>query len=133
MPVDLPAGYTPSPNEAFMNPSQVEYFCRKLLQLRADTQRELDAIPSAGSDDSIGEGDQADQANAAVDREFDIVSRGRARALLRQIEQALVRLDNGTYGYCEDTGEPIDLRRLVAQPTATLTIEAQAQRERSRT
>jgi DnaK suppressor protein len=133
MPAHLPTGYRPSPDEAFMNPSQVEYFRQKLLRLRADAQRELDAVPPVGSDDSIREGDQADQASAAVDREFGIVSRGRTHALLRKIEQALVRLDNGTYGYCEDTGEPIDLRRLDAQPTATLTTEAQAQRERSGT
>jgi DnaK suppressor protein len=133
MPAHLPTGYAPSPDEAFMNPSQVEYFRQKLFRLRADTQRELDAVPPVGPDDSIREGDQADQASAAVDREFGIVSRERTHALLRQIERALIRLDNGTYGYCEDTGEPIDLRRLDAQPTATLTTEAQAQRERSRT
>jgi RNA polymerase-binding transcription factor len=133
MPVHLPTGYRPSPDEEFMNPSQVEYFRRKLLQLRADAQRELAAIPPTGAEATVREGDQADQASAAVDRELGIVSRERAHALLRQIEQALIRLDNGTYGYCEDSGEPIDLRRLDAQPTATLTTEAQARRERSGT
>ena len=132
MPTNLPEGYKPSKSEVFMNPSQVEYFRSKLLQMRADAQRELDATPTARVDDSAREGDQADQASAAVDREFDIVNRERTQVLLHQIEGALVRLDNGTYGYCEDTGEPIDLRRLDAQPTATLTIEAQAQRERPR-
>ena len=116
-----------------MNPSQAEYFREKLLRLRADTQRELDASPPAASDASVCEGDQADQASAAVDREFGIVNRERAQTLLHQIEQALVRLDNGTYGYCEDTGDPIDLRRLDAQPTATLTTTAQARRERTGT
>jgi DnaK suppressor protein len=66
-----------------------------------------------------------------VDRDFDVINRERAHALLHQIDRALARLDNGTYGYCEDTGEPINLRRLDAQPTATLTTEAQARRERS--
>jgi DnaK suppressor protein len=84
-------------------------------------------------EDSIRAGDQADQASAAVDREFNVVNRVRANALLQQIDRALIRLDNGSYGYCEDTGEPIALRRLEAQPTAVLTTEAQAQRERSRT
>jgi DnaK suppressor protein len=131
MTVNLPADYRPSAAEEFMNPLQVEYFRRKLLQLRADAQRELDALPhQVGADDCIREGDQADQASAAVDREFDIVNRGRAHALLHQVDRALARIDNGTYGYCEDTGEPIGLRRLEAQPTATLTIEAQARRER---
>lgn len=133
MPTNLPDGYKPSNSEVFMNPLQVEYFRSKLLQMRADAQRELDATPTARVDDSAREGDQADQASAAVDREFDIVNRERTQVLLHQIEGALVRLDRGTYGYCEDTGEPIDLRRLDAQPTATLTIEAQAQRERPRT
>jgi DnaK suppressor protein len=126
----MPDGYRPSNTEVFMNPSHVEYFRSKLLQLRVGAQRELDGTTTVGADDSAREGDQADQASAAVDREFDIVNRERAQARLNQIEQALVRLDNGTYGYCEDTGEPIDLRRLDAQPTATLTTEAQGKRER---
>ncbi len=131
MTVHLPPGYKPSDAEEFMNPLQVEYFRRKLQKMRADAERELGADPAVGADDSLREGDQADQASAAVDREFDIVNRERAHALLHQIDQALVRLDNGAYGYCEDTGEPISLRRLDAQPTATLTIEAQARREHS--
>ena len=132
MSMHLPPSYKPTDAEDFMNPLQVEYFRRKLLQLRADTERELDAI-WAGTDDGLREGDQADQASAAVDREFDLVNRERAYALLHKVDRALARLGNGTYGYCEDTGEPINLRRLDAQPTATLTIEAQARRERSRT
>ncbi|PPQ36650.1 TraR/DksA family transcriptional regulator [Rhodopila globiformis] len=130
MTVTLPADYKPSDAEEFMNPLQVEYFRRKLLQLRADAERELAANPAAGADDALREGDQADQASAAVDREFDIVNRERAQAALHKIDQALARIDNGSYGYCEDTGEPIKLRRLDAQPTATLTTEAQARRER---
>jgi DnaK suppressor protein len=133
MSLQLPAGYKPSASEEFMNPSQAEYFRRKLVRLRSDAQRELDATPPVGEADNLREGDQADQASAAVDREFGVVNRERTHALLQQIERALVRLENGTYGYCEDTDEPIDLRRLEAQPTATLTTEAQAKRERSRT
>jgi RNA polymerase-binding transcription factor len=130
MSVQLPAGYKPSASEEFMNPSQAEYFRRKLVQLRTDTQRELDATPFPGEADGIREGDQADQASAAVDREFGVVNRERSQVQLQQIDRALVRVDNGSYGICEDTGEPIDLRRLEAQPTATLTTEAQARRER---
>ena len=126
----LPPGYRPAAAEAFMSPPQVEYFRQKLLRLRAETQRELDATPVAGPDDSLREGDQADQASAAVEREYGIHNRERAQALLAQVGQALTRLDNATYGYCEDTGEPIGLGRLDAQPTATLSIEAQARRER---
>ena len=133
MTVHLPTGYKPSDAEEFMNPLQEEYFRRKLLQLREHTQRELDALPpQADVNDSLREGDQADQASAAVGREFDIVNRERAYILLQQVDRALARLDNGSYGYCEDTGEPIGLRRLDAQPTATLTTQAQARRERPR-
>ena len=112
-----------------MNPAQVAYFRSKLLRLRADTQQELAATPPGYAAESEREGDQTDQASAAEDREFGAINRERAQALLAQIEQALTRLDNGTYGYCEDTGEPIDLRRLEAQPTATLTTAAQSARE----
>ena len=113
-----------------MNPSQVEYFRRKLLRLRADIEGELAVKPTADANESGREGDQVDQASAAEDREFGLINRQRAHGLLGQIDRALIRLDNGTYGYCEDTGEPIALARLEAQPTATLTTEAQAARER---
>ena len=128
--VPLPPGYMPSTEEAFMNASQVEYFRQKLLRLRADIEGELAVTPPADVNESGREGDQADQASAAEDREFGLINRRRAHGLLGQIERALIRLDNGTYGYCEDTGEPIALARLEAQPTATLTTEAQAARER---
>ena len=131
MPARLPEGYTPSPKEAFMNPLQVEYFRRKLVKLQGDTQEELDAMAASNIDEDDREGDQADKASASEDREFGLINKDRANTLLRQIEQALTRVDNGTYGYCSDTGEPISLARLEAQPTATLTIEAQAAREQA--
>lgn len=113
-----------------MNPVQVEYFRRKLLVLQADTQRELDTMLAVNADQDDREGDQADKASAMEDREFSLINRDRTQALLSQIEQALSRIGNGTYGYCADTGEPIALARLEAQPTATLTTDAQAARER---
>ena len=113
-----------------MSPRQVEYFRQKLLRMQADTLRELSAPPPSGAPGGGGVGDQADQASEAEDRRFDQINRERARALLQDIAQALIRLDKGTYGYCEDTGEPIALKRLEARPTATLTTEAQAARER---
>ena len=128
--VQLPVGYKSSASEEFMNPSQAEYFRRKLVRLRTDAQRELDATPPVGEADSLREGDQADQASAAVDRELDVVNRERAQALLQQIDRALVRLDNGSYGNGEDAGAPIGLRRLEAQPTATRTIEAEVKQGR---
>ncbi len=114
-----------------MNPLQVEYFRRKLVKLQGDTQEELDAMAASNIDEDDREGDQADKASASEDREFGLINKDRANTLLRQIEQALTRVDNGTYGYCSDTGEPISLARLEAQPTATLTIEAQAAREQA--
>jgi DnaK suppressor protein len=132
MPTQLPPGYQPAPEEPFMSALQVEYFRQKLLRQRADIQRELAAVQPAETNESDREGDQVDQASAAEDREFSQINRQRTQALLNRIEQALARIDSGTYGYCEDTGEPIDLRRLEAQPTATLTTEAQAARERLR-
>ncbi len=117
----------PTGSEPFLSPAQVAHFRDKLRRMHDETRQELDAAPAA--DAAPRDGDQTDQASAAVDREFDIINRERAQALLIQIDQALARLDNGTFGFCEETGEPIGLARLEAQPTATLTIEAQARRE----
>jgi DnaK suppressor protein len=123
-------GYVPEPGEAFMAPRQVAYFRDKLTRMRAETEQELQAAATQEAAGSDGVGDQADQASGAGDREFNIINRERARGLLTAIEAALVRLENGTYGYCEDTGEPIGLKRLMARPTATLSVEAQERRER---
>jgi len=97
--------------------------------VRADLRRELDAVPSADADDLSREGDQTDRASADTEREFEIQNRERVQMLLRQTERALARLENGTYGYCEDTGEPIDLKGLMAQPTTSLSLTAQQARE----
>jgi DnaK suppressor protein len=119
------------PTPEILSPAQKAHFEQKLLHLRDATRSELQAGPPAYADQNDREGDQADQASAAEDREFGAINRGRATALLHQIEQALVRLENGTYGICEDTGEPIDLRRLEAQPMATLSAAAQEAREKA--
>ena len=111
---------------------QLEHFRKKLLKLRADLLRELEANPAVESDESPSVGDQADQAGAEVNREFEALNRERARMLFAQVDQALVRIENGTYGICEETGRPIGLKRLEAYPTATLSIEAQERRERPR-
>jgi DnaK suppressor protein len=129
MVVELPRGYKPSADEEFMNPKQVEYFRLQLEQSRVDLRRELDAIPSLESDDRGREGDQSDHASTNSEREFEIQNRERVQMLLRQTEQVLAKLENGTYGYCEDTGEPIDLKRLMAQPSTSLSLAAQQARE----
>ena len=121
--------YQPSADEEFMNPSQVEYFRRRLIKAREDLRRELAAIPSPDANDQSDEGDQTDHASAGSEREFEIHNRERVQMLLRQTEQAIARR-NGTYGYCEATGEPIALKRLIAQPTTSLSLAAQEARER---
>ena len=130
MAIDLPPGYQPSADEEFLNPRQVEYFRRRLEKAREDLRRELDAIPSPDANDLSYDGDQTDHASADSEREFEIQNRERVQMLLRQTERALARLESGTYGYCEDTGEPIGLKRLIAQPTTSLSLSAQEARER---
>ena len=129
MVVELPPGYQPSADEEFMNPKQVEYFRRRLEQSRTDLRRELDAIPPPEAQDITQEGDQTDHASAASEREFALQNRERIQELMRQTERALSKLEDGTYGYCEDTGEPIDLKRLMAQPATSLSLAAQQARE----
>jgi DnaK suppressor protein len=130
MSIDLPPGYQPSGDEEFMNPKQVAYFRRRLEETRAGLQRELAASQLAEVDDSSREGDQTDQASAESEREFLVQNRERVQMLLRQTEQAIARIANGTYGYCNDTGEPIDLKRLMAQPATSLSVSAQEAREK---
>ena len=130
MAIDLPPGYQPSATEEFMNPKQVEYFRQRLEEARTDLRTELDAMPPRDADDLGREGDQTDHASADSEREFEIQNRERVQMLLRQTERALARLENGTYGYCADTGEPIDLKRLMAQPATSLSLAAQQARER---
>ena len=129
MGIELPHEYQPSGDEEFMNPMQVEYFRRRLEQLRADLRQELNAIPPPEAHDITQEGDQTDHASAASEREFALQNRERIQRLLRQTERALSKLEDGTYGYCEDTGEPIDLKRLMAQPATSLSLAAQQARE----
>nr|WP_294507649.1 TraR/DksA C4-type zinc finger protein [uncultured Rhodopila sp.] len=130
MAVELPTDYKPSETEEFLNPRQLEYFRLRLEKLRADLSQELSVISHPKSEEGGREGDQADQASAETERDLEQINRDRVRVLLRQTEQALARLQNGSFGYCEDTGEPIGLKRLIAQPTTSLSLEAQEARER---
>ena len=131
MGIEHPPEYQPSGDEEFMNPKQVAYFRRRLEESRADLRRELAASqPSEADDSSSREGDQTDHATANSEREFMVQNHERVQMLLRQTERALSKLENGTYGYCEDTGEPIDLKRLMAQPSTLLSLAAQQARER---
>lgn len=123
-------GYRPSEDEAFMNPRMREYFRLKLLEwkqeLLQDSTETLQHLQQGG----LAEPDLADRASLETDRSLELRTRDRERKLIAKIEEALRRLDNGTYGYCEETSEPISLRRLEARPIATLSLEAQEHHER---
>jgi DnaK suppressor protein len=129
MTLELPPEYQPSPTEEFMNPRQLAYFRRRLETAHAQLRQELAAIPPAVADPITKEGDQTDQASAGTERELEILNRERIEMLLQQTGRALAKLAAGTYGYCDVTGEPIDLRRLLAQPATCLSLEAQQARE----
>jgi len=126
----LDKDYTPADDEPFMNDRQVEYFRRKLTDWKS-------SILEGNSDTIKGmqEGtrnipDVADRASEETDRALELRTRDRERKVVSKIDQALRRIDDGSYGYCEDTGEPISLKRLEARPIATLSLEAQERHER---
>jgi DnaK suppressor protein len=130
MTVELPADYKPSPDEDYMNPQQLEYFRLKLIKWREELMEEAQETLNNLRDDSYKEvGDEADRASRESDHTLELRTRDRYRKLLRKIEQALERIDDNSYGYCEDTGEPIGVARLEARPIATLTVDAQERRE----
>ncbi len=130
MMVSLPPDYRPLEHEEFMNPIQVEYFRQKLLRWRMDLIREADGTLASLSEGGIHEADITDRASVETDRALELRTRDRARKLISKIDQALNRIEDGSYGWCEETGEPIGLRRLEARPIATMSIEAQERHER---
>ena len=125
----ISADYRPSEDEPYMNARQTEYFRRKLLRWRDEILRGSDVTLRQLKEEDMRLPDQSDWASAEIQRSFELRTRDRERKLLKKIDQALARIDDGTYGYCEETGEPIGIQRLLARPTATLTIEAQERRE----
>ena len=122
--------YQPSDDEPFMNDRQKEYFRRKLLAWKEDILRESRDTLLNLQEENHALADVADRASNETDRSLELRTRDRQRKLIAKIDAALVRLVEGTYGYCEETGEPISLRRLDARPIATLSIEAQERHER---
>jgi DnaK suppressor protein len=130
MMVTLPPDYRPTEAEEFMNPIQAEYFRQKLLRWRNELLREADGTLASLSEGGIREADVTDRASVETDRALELRTRDRARKLVSKIDQALSRIETGNYGYCEESGEPIGLRRLEARPIATLSIEAQERHER---
>ncbi len=128
--VTLPPDYRPSDSEEFMNPQQQAYFRQKLLRWRQELLREAEDTLASLSAGGINEADLTDRASVETDRALELRTRDRQRKLISKIDEALRRIDDGSYGWCEETGEPIGLARLEARPIATLSLEAQERHER---
>jgi DnaK suppressor protein len=126
----LPPDYRPSDDEEFMNPLQLEYFRQKLLRWRAELLAESSETLQHLKEESLAEPDITDRASLETERSIELRTRDRERKLISKIDAALVRIEDGSYGYCEETDEPISLRRLEARPIATLSLEAQERHER---
>ena len=128
--VILPPDYRPSADEEYMNEMQLEYIRQKLLNwkksLIGQSKDTLDELRQGG----LNQPDQIDRASLESDKALELRTRDRARKLISKIDEALKRIEDGVYGYCEDTGEPIGIDRLEVRPVATLSIEAQERHER---
>ncbi|MGB0921904.1 MAG: RNA polymerase-binding protein DksA [Alphaproteobacteria bacterium] len=130
MAVRLPKNYKPSKDEPFMNARQREYFRRKLEAWKADIMTESRATLDHLQQETENIPDLTDRATTETDRALELRTRDRQRKLVSKIDQAIARLDEKTYGYCDETGDPISLERLDARPIATLSVEAQERHER---
>lgn len=130
MNITLPPDYSPSSDEEFMNPVMQEYFRQKLLRWRAELLDESNETLQSLQEGGIVEPDIADRASVETERALELRTRDRARKLISKIDEGLLRIDDGTYGYCEETDEPISISRLEARPIATMSIEAQERHER---
>jgi DnaK suppressor protein len=127
----LDADYKPSDDEPFMNDRQREYFRSKLLAWKDEILREAKETLVTLQSESENHPDIADRASSETDRAIELRARDRQRKLIAKIDAAIARIDDGSYGYCEETGEPISLKRLEARPIATLSLEAQERHERN--
>ena len=126
----LAEDYKPNDAEPFMNERQVEYFRRKLLNWKEDIMKESKETIAHLQEENHILPDVADRASSETDRSLELRTRDRQRKLISKIDSALKRIEDKSYGYCEDTGEPISLKRLDARPIATLSIEAQERHEK---
>lgn len=130
MSLEIDQEYRPREDEPFMNERQREYFRGKLLQWKDDILREAKETLQHLQDENQNHPDIADRASSETDRAIELRARDRQRKLIAKIDAALERIDDGSYGFCEETGDPISLKRLEARPIATLSIEAQERHER---
>jgi DnaK suppressor protein len=124
-------GYRPTEDEPFMSERQREYFRRKLIRWKGDILKEAQETLATLQSENENHPDLADRASSETDRAIELRARDRQRKLIAKIDAALARIDDGTYGYCEETGDPISLKRLEARPIATLSLEAQERHERN--
>ena len=130
MTVTLPPDYKPSEKETFLNDLQLEYFRQKLLQWRMELLEEVNETRTNLKETSLVEPDLGVRASVEADRSLELRTRDRARKLISKIDEALARIEGGSYGYCEETNEAIGIKRLEARPIATLSLEAQERHER---
>ena len=129
--ITLDADYKPTDDEPFMNERQREYFRGKLMAWKEEILKEARETLVTLQSESENHPDIADRASSETDRAIELRARDRQRKLISKIESAIARIDENTYGYCEETGEPISLKRLEARPIATLSLEAQERHERN--
>lgn len=130
MQTTLSPDYVPSEDEEFMNPRQLAFFRQKLLDWKADLVRDASETLNHLTEGNLQQPDMADRASLETDHQLELRTRDRERKLINKIDEALDRIKDGSYGYCEETDEPIGLRRLIARPIATLSLEAQERHER---
>jgi len=130
MSVTVSPDYTPSEDEEFMNPMQMEYFRQMLLNWRSELIQEAGETLNNLNSGNLQQPDMADRASLETDHQLELRTRDRERKLIIKIDEALSRIENGSYGFCQDTDEPIGLKRLMARPIAVLSLEAQERHER---
>lgn len=128
--IDLDEDYVPSASEKFMNERQRAFFTDKLMEWKRELLRETQGTVEALQNETRNVPDIADRASEEADRALELRTRDRQRKLISKIDSALRRIETGDYGYCDMTGDPISLKRLIARPTATMSIEAQEKHER---
>ncbi len=127
----LPKNYKPTQKEKFMNAKMKEYFRQKLVSWKKDLLKESSQTLNNLQNENESKPDITDRASDEIDRSFELRTRDRERKLINKIDAALQRIEDGSYGYCDETGDPISIKRLEARPVATLSLEAQEMHEKA--
>ena len=127
----LPKNYKPTQKEKFMNAKMKEYFRQKLISWKKDLLKESSQTLNNLQNENEAKPDITDRASEEIDRSFELRTRDRERKLINKIDAALQRIEDGSYGYCDETGDPISIKRLEARPVATLSLEAQEMHEKA--